>query len=173
MEPTQAVLALEDRLAAAGYQTAHASIARHDALVARRSDFRWKWLATRLHTFVVAFTTPELDENLADELTAAAQAYAFTHQGGLRGLGAGAAAIAVFLTQADRHSVHSWFARQPRHGFSVLRFPVLVELESGGLTYLKARLVVGGLLYAGHLRGVVEEVIGPAVQPPPQSDPAR
>jgi len=63
------------------------SISGREALVARRSDFRWTWVASRLHTFVITFTVAGLTPSDADRLVAAAQRYAIDHKPGLpRGL---------------------------------------------------------------------------------------
>jgi hypothetical protein len=165
MQPAEAIEVLGTRLTSAGYKTGQATIAGCDALVARRSNFRLKWWATRLHSFVVPFVTPELDEQLAEELTAAAQQHAIEHKGGLpRGLQTGTATVVVFLSKAERPVVRSWFARQPEHRNAALRFPVLAELATGALTYFEGRMPLGWV-YAEHLRGVVEGIVRPAIQP--------
>src|ERR1035441_7333409 len=83
MEATEALAAVADHLAHAGYQIQNTTIGGRGGLVSCGLDFRWRWLATRLHTFVVVFTVSELDESLAEELSAAAQQHAIKHKGGL------------------------------------------------------------------------------------------
>jgi len=152
------------RLAGSGFTQQRVKIAGHDALVARRSDFRLKWVATRLHTFVMVFHVTDLDEQLAEELTAAAQRYAIRHKRGLpRGLQTGSAAVAVFLSHEPQPALHQWFADTPKHRFAALRFPVLVELEPPTLTYFQGRARTGAV-YLGHLRGVVGDLVEPAVK---------
>lgn len=167
MEATEALAAVADHLAHAGYQIQNTTIGGRDVLVARRSDFRWRWLATRLHTFVVVFTVSELDESLAEELSAAAQQHAIKHKGGLpRGQQTGTATVAVFLSEPDQSSVRRWFSRRPKHRFAALRFPVLVELDSATVTYFRGRLRAG-FVYSSHLRAVVQSIIVSTVPPPP------
>ena len=165
MEATEVIAALTQRLTQGGYEAENVTIEGRDSLVGRRSDFRWMWFATRLHTFVVVFHIRDLSEDLAEELTSAAQKYAIEHKGGLpRGLQTGTAAVVVFLSDPSWPSVASWFNQSPtQRRFAALRFPVLVELGSGALTYYRGRMTLGWV-YAGHLRGVAEEVIAPAVR---------
>jgi hypothetical protein len=159
----QVLGALEGRAAAAGFSVERTYVGGHEALVARRSDFRWRWMATRLHTFVVAFPVPYLDANFAEAMTSAAQQYAIDHKGGLpRGLQTGTATIAVFVSDADVAAVRPWFDQNPTPRYAAARFPVLVELGTGTVTYFKGRLRFGAI-YSPHLHRVVEDVIVPAV----------
>lgn len=165
MEPPEVLPRLDHALAAGGFETASAEIGGHDALVGRRSDFRWKWFATRLHTFVVVFTVADLREDVAADLTAAAQQYAIDEKEGLpRGLQTGSATIAVFVTKEVDAEVREWFRIKPRPRFAALRFPVLVELRHPTLTYFEGQMTVGRV-YLAHLRRVVADVIAPAVGP--------
>jgi hypothetical protein len=164
MDAMQALSALEQRLTGAGYDSERATIAGHGALVGRRSDFRWKWVATRLHTFVVAFAPPSLDEGLARWLALAAQQHAIDSKGGLpRGLQTGTATVPVFFCDAVEPGARAWFGATPAHRFSALLFPVLAEPGSGTVTYFRERMRLGSI-YNDHLRGVVQDVIEPAVR---------
>jgi hypothetical protein len=139
-------------------------VASNEVVVGRQSWFRWRWFATRLHVFVVVFAVPDLSADRAEELTAAAQDYAVTHKGGLpRGIQTGTATVAVFVTEQADPGVRDWFEQAPKHRFAALRFPVLVELSDGKLAYFRGRMRIGRV-YLSHLRGVAEEVIGPAVR---------
>jgi hypothetical protein len=161
MDTTAATTALETRLRRAGFTTEHTEIAGHPALVGRRADFRWNWVATRLHSFVVAFTVDDLDEPTAETLTAAAQSYAIKHKGGLpRGLQTGSATLAVFLVDTASPSLRAWFSRKPHHRFGALRWPVLLELSDDTTTSYTGPMATGSI-YRTHLRGLVADVIAP------------
>jgi hypothetical protein len=163
VEAARALAAIDERLAGAGYETGHTTVAGGDVLVARRSDFRWSWVATRLHTFVVVFTVPHVDVATAEALTGAAQQYAIDNKGGLpRGLQTGTATIAVFLSQADSPAVRPWFSQSPTPRFGAARLPVLVELASGTATHFSGRLRFGAI-YSAHIQSVVAEVVAAAV----------
>jgi hypothetical protein len=165
VEPSEALQRLNQALTAGGFETGSAEIAEHVALVGRRSDFRWRWFATRVHTFVVAFTIADLREEIADELTAAAQQYSIDNKGGLpRGLQTGTATIAVFVTDQADAELRDWFKAKPRPRFAALRFPVLVELQQPSPTYFQEQMALGRV-YLEHVRHIVDDVIAPAVKP--------
>lgn len=156
-------VALERRLRDAGFGIARdCTIGEGTALVARRSDFRWRWAATRLHTFVTVLQMEDLDEATPETSTAAAQQYAIDHKGGLpRGLQTGSVTVAVFLVRAVRPEVRSWFTRPPTHRLAALRWPVLTEVENGETTSYTGDTFAGSF-YHGYLRQLANEVIRPA-----------
>lgn len=167
MNAAEAQQALRQRLPAAGFELEETTVAAVEALVARRSEFRWRWAATRLHVFVVVLYVDRLDEGEAEDLTGAAQRYAIDHKGGLpRGLQTGTVAVAVLLTDDSEGAVHSWPASNQQHRFGAARFPVLVELTSNAVSYPNRRHAKVGV-YAPYLFGLVEDVIVPAVTSPP------
>ena len=161
MDAAEVIAGLERRLGDDGYGVGHETIAGHAALVGRRSDFRWRWLGTRLHTFVVAFATPGLRGDLAAWLAAAAHQYSIDAKGGLpRGLQTGTAAVPVLVADSADPAARAWAAAVPAHRFGALVFPVLVESDFGTVTCFRERMRIGGI-YAGHLRGVVRDIVEP------------
>jgi hypothetical protein len=148
--------------------TERASVGEHDVLVARRSDFRLRWLATRVHTFIVVFSVDELNPDRAAELTRAAQDYAIEHKGGVpRGLQTGTATIPIFLCANADDATASWFARGPTFRFAALGFPVLADMEKATLTYFAGRWKLGQI-YRTYIVGLVTDTIAPAlaIKPP-------
>lgn len=166
VEAHLALAALSRRLTDAGFRVEHARIAGREALVGRRAEFRLRWIATRLHTFVVVFEVQGLDATLAEQLSAAAQQFSIDHKGGLpRGLQTGSATISVFLDPHPTAAVGGWFAGKPKHRFAALRLPVLADLGAGSVTYFTAGQAVGSL-YASYLHGIVRDVVRPAIEDP-------
>jgi len=165
MEPAEVVDHIAERLASSGYKTKRVKLAGHDALVGRRSDFRLKWFATRLHTFVIVFIVADLDVEIAEALTAASQEYAIKHKEGLpRGLQTGSAAVSVFLSRESRPNVHHWFSAEPTRSFAAFRFPLLIELDSWTPIYFRGR-ALWGAVYMQHLRSVAGNIISLDVRP--------
>jgi hypothetical protein len=151
-------------LADAGFQMGHSTVGGHPVLVARRSEFRWKWIASRLHTFVVAFALDELSAECADQLTGEAQEYAIKHKGGWpRGLQTGTMTISVFVCHGADEEAGRWFEREPKHRYAAMRFPVLANPVAGELSYFKGRWT-RGYIYADYIVGIVREVLAPAVR---------
>lgn len=166
MDSTTTVDALAAGLANGGFKTARAAVGDHQALVARRSEFRWEWVGSRIHTFVVALSAVELDANRAQALSTEAQDYAIKHKGGLpRGLQTGTATIAVIISdEADEQSV-AWFEQDPKHRRAALLFPVLARPASEELAYFIGRWS-RGYLYRDYLLGIVRDIIAPVLGGP-------
>ena len=127
------------------------------SLVARTSRFRWRWVATRLHTFVIASDFVDVTPNRVDLdafLDAGVQ-YALEHKGGLpRGLQTGTATITVALTRQLHAATMEW--AQTVHGrrFAAFPFPVLVDLSTRKVTRPE-RMIVGGI-YSSYLQTMVD-----------------
>lgn len=156
--------ALTARLGHAGFKIGRSRVAEHEVVIARRSDFKWAWIGTRLHTFVVAFAPTELTAEGAEQLSAAAHEYAITHKGGLpRGLQTGSATIPLFLFPEPGNATERWFAKEAKHRYAALQFPVLANVQTGELTYFKGRWT-RGQMYEGHVMGIVNNVIAPALE---------
>jgi hypothetical protein len=162
--PDAALRALQAALTSAGYNVRQDHIARIDALVARRAD--WKTLWVHLHTFVIVLTQDALTAERAEQLAAAAQQYAIDHKGGLpRGLQTGTVTVAVFLTKPSQ-ALEKWFSADPQHRYAALRFPILADVSTGALTYFKGRMS-RGYLYGADLRTLAETIVARALRADP------
>lgn len=133
------------------------------SVIARRSDFKVKWFATRLHTFLIAtsfVSTPAADE--LDVFLRGSREHAVANKGGLpRGLQTGTAAIAAALVPEVPPGLSEWARRSHARRFAAITFPVLADLSTGSLVHPE-RMVVGGI-YRRHLRGVACAVVGTAI----------
>ncbi len=163
VDNTTVVEALADGLTNGGFETSHTAIGDQQALVARRSEFRWEWAASRMHTFVVVFSVGGLGPKRAQVLSTEAQDFAIKHKGGLpRGLQTGTATIAVFIPyEAGEDSVR-WFRQQPKHRYAALLFPVLARPGSEELVYFTGHRS-RGYIYRDYLFGIVRDIVGPAL----------
>jgi hypothetical protein len=137
-----------------------------ESVVARRSEFRWSWVGTRLHVFMFVLSLPRVDVEEAERLTDEASAYAVKHKGGLpRGLQTGTAAVPVFLArQVDERTLH-WASREPRHRFAALKLPVVAEHGAGRVTFYRGRWK-RGWIYSSYVTELVETTVGAVVLPP-------
>lgn len=134
-------------------------VAGEDVLIGRRSDFRWGWFASRLHTFVVMFTDDGLTPQRAEELTAAAQQFAIKHKGGLpRGIQNGTVTLATFLCSSPSTELARWFETEPLHRYAALRLPLLADLDARKLIWFSGRMA-RGYVYQRHLHQIVNDVI--------------
>jgi hypothetical protein len=156
---------LEEALRANGFSVTAAEVDGRPAVAGRRSDFRWRWFAVRLHTSLVAADLDPTEATRAslDRFLAAASAWAVEHgPGGRRRLGlqTGTAAIAVAMLPSLTDEARAWASSAHGHRFAALAYPVAVDRSSGEVVQPR-RMVVGGV-FAGFLRGLVGAVLSPA-----------
>jgi len=148
-------------LGSRGFEVSRAEVAGHAVDIGRRSDFRWRWFAVRLHTSVIIATfTPEQAQRVAlDEYLAAASTWAVQNRRGSRHLGlqSGTAAVAVVVLPDGAGEATAWASSSHGQRFAALAFPVAVDLRAGTVAQPR-RMVVGGI-FAGFLRGVVRDVV--------------
>lgn len=156
------VQALAEGLTDGGFKISRAAIGDQQALVARRSEFRWEWLGSRMHTFVVVFSAGGLDADRARVLCTQAQNYAINHKGGLpRGLQTGTATVALVIPDKAEEDSVRWFRQEPEHRYAALLLPVLARPASEELVYFMGRWS-RGYLYRDYLLGIVRGIIAPA-----------
>lgn len=146
------------------FAVAGATFEGRSVLVGSTSQFRWTWVATRLHTFVfvVDFANETVDETLLDRYLNVACGYALSHKGGLpRGLQTGVAAVTVALAASESESLSHWSSRVHGRRFAAITFPASVVTSTGRVT--RPVRLLGGAVYARHLTGVVDNVVAPAL----------
>lgn len=146
-----------------GFSVSEGTFDGAPVLVGTRSDFRWIWFATRLHTFVLATTfSSSVDEETLNQFLSSACQYAVRHKGGLpRGLQTGCAALAIAVVGEETPAVAHWAGRMHGRRFAAIPYPVALITTSGRV--LTPRRFVLGAIYARHLQRVATEVVAPAV----------
>ena len=164
MTPQEAITRIGQSTAQAGFATSDEFIRGVRVLVARTSQFRWIWFATRLHTFLVAGVFPPgmATPDQLDGFMRAAMEYGKANKGGLPvGLQSGVAAISVAVTEHADPSAHQWAATPHGRQFGVLSFPVLLDAATGEVTR-PPRMLIGGV-YSSYLKGIVDRHVTAAV----------
>lgn len=150
----------------AGMNPTMATLDGNEVLVARTSQFRWAWMATRLHTFLIASPFPPGSATPAglDAFLAAATQYAQANKGGLpRGMQTGVAVLVVAVTEHADQAAHQWAAAPHGRQFATLPFPVLADTATQQVTR-PDRMLLGGI-YSKYLKGLVDQhVAGPVQQ---------
>lgn len=127
-------------------------------VIATRSDFRWRWFATRLVTTVtVTAPPPDADVAALDRLLVDARREALAAVGRTAGLQSGAAAVVVAVLPAMTQAAHDWAVRAHGHGVAAVAYPVAVGAHERQLVQ-PAHLRVGRL-FQGFLRDLVHEVV--------------
>jgi hypothetical protein len=150
-------------LNAAGMDPTTTAVGGQQVVLGRISQFRWRWLATRLHTWVMATSFPAgATPATLDEFLTWAVGHTSTNKGGLpAGVQTGSAVVAVAVVPHADEALTTW--AQTPHGskFGVVAYPVLVDVASGGVAQ-PARMKAGAV-YLPHLRRVVDALVRPAV----------
>lgn len=155
---------LEGRLRDADYSVEEAELGGRAALVARRSDLRVAWMASRLHTFVIVQSVDTLDGACAQELALAAQSYAVAHKGGLpRGLQTGTATVAVLLGDRVEASARTYAEAKPKHRFAAMLLPVVGDSGGALASRFRGKRFVG-TVYAEHLTDVMTALVDPSFE---------
>src|SRR5665648_441146 len=133
-------------------------------LVARTSAFRWRWMATRLHTFV--FVIPlsgQEDVAWLDSWLRAAVDFARANKGGLpEGFQTGSVAMVVAVGSGLSPEVRAWAERVHGRKFGAITHPVIADVGVGDVVE-PARTALGGIYYS-YLRGIVTSIVRPAVE---------
>ena len=144
------------RVRAAGYTIDPSS--GPGLVVGYRSDFRWRWMATKLHTLVVVSTAPQASGEGMAQFAKSSLEWAKVVKGQLRGAQVGVAVIAaVVADQADESAVA--FARKELvRGYAAFAWPVLVDLSTGQRTAHVGRPTLGAV-YTGWMREQIDTLL--------------
>lgn len=146
------------RLLANGYREVPISLPTRGARAFRRRDFRVRWFATSLHTFVVLAQAPTAEATDVRLYAEEAVHWAKKSKGGVpRGLQTGVAVLSVLTVDVARDAARREASRRPDKDFAALRLPVLVEIEPSRITTYSGAMVWGMVYtdFLGHQQRLV------------------
>lgn len=164
MTPEEIVDRIAQFSGRAGFTTTDEVIGEASVVVARTSQFRLRWFATRLHTYLVAraFPSDMATPKHLDEFMRSAMRYGKTNKRGLPvGLQTAVAAISVAVTDNADNAAHRWASSPHGQQVGMLSFPVMVDVATGEVTYPPRRLVGG--VYSAYLIEIVDKHVTAAV----------
>ena len=149
----------EAALTAAGLQPTRTTIAGHETVVGSTSAFKWRWMATRLNSFVyiAAFQPGGAASGALDQYLAAACQDAINKKGAMRGAQSGVAAVAVAAIDDATAEDEAWGAKPHGRRFAAFSFPVLADTTASKVVRPQ-RMVLGGI-YTGYLQGLVRDYV--------------
>lgn len=97
-------------------------------LIGRRADFKWRWMATKLHTFTVAAALPEITIPAIETFTDQVLTYAKKTKGGMPvGIQSGIAAFPVLVSDRVDPAAVRWAEAQQRNKWACMARPVVVD----------------------------------------------
>jgi hypothetical protein len=144
--------AVRDRLAADGCDLRDERWNGWPVLVGRRSDFRMRWMATRLHQFACVTVLPEISRSAVEQYTTQALRYAVDNKSGMpRGFQTGVALFPAMISDRVDPDALAWAEAQQRLQFAVMARPVVVDVARGVVAAFRGRAKLGAV-YNGHLR---------------------
>jgi hypothetical protein len=148
--------------ASAGMEVSHVEVLGRPTVVARTSQFRMKWFATRLHTFLFGAGFNRTSAQELDAFMDEASRYATDNKGGLpRGLQTGTAAIVTAITELGDSTLDEWALKPHGRRFAAMTFPVLADVTRR--TVVRPQRMFIGAVYTSYLQQVVDDHVTSAL----------
>lgn len=161
MDNTQVyVQGARERLAVNGFSVSEHVVGGLPAVVGYKSEFHWRWMATRMHLFVFVAGVDSATYGTLAHFTDAALEYADKAKGAYRGFQSGIAAIAtISAPEADPRAL-AMAKRDIVRKFAGFAWPVLFDSASRTLTSHVGRPRIGGI-YTKWMREQIATCLDP------------
>jgi hypothetical protein len=156
------------RLAADGCQVSRENWGGSVVTIGYRSDFRLRWMATKLHLLTVIATVPVVCPSDIEGFTNTVLDYADRQKGQLRGLQSGVAAFPCLIGGQVDPAALAWAQAQQRSRFALMARPVVVDSVTGTATCFRGTAIIG-FAFSGHLRKKLVTYFPVANQAPHQA----
>ncbi len=142
---------IRQRMDEDGNEVSQVQLAGGSVLVGYQSKFRWKWMATKIHLFIVVVAVPQATSSILATLTNDAISHAKSTKGKLRGLQSGVAVIPILVSADVPAEARATVESPPGKQFAVIQFPAILDSSSEQVYSFAGRVLVGGL-YTSWLR---------------------
>lgn len=140
-----------DRLAGDGCEVRTEQLNGRAVTIGYRSDFRLRWMATKLHLFTVIAAVPMVRQPDLEAFTDIVFDYVDERKGQLRGMQTGIAVFPCMVSTRVDPAATAWAEAQQRTRFAMLARPVLVDAFASRAACFRGTPTLG-FIYAGHLR---------------------
>jgi hypothetical protein len=120
-------------------------------LVGYRSDFRLRWMATKMRLFTIVGPASTVAPATLEAFANAALDYAQVRKGQLRGLQSGVAVFPALVGAHVEPTAMAWAQQKQLVRFGSAARPVAVDVTAGTVGCFR-RTPALGWIYAGHLR---------------------
>lgn len=152
MDPVTAYIdATATRLAADGCTVQAEDWSGTRVIVGYRSDFRLRWMATKLHLITAVAPAPVVQAGSIEGFTNAVMEYALARKGQFRGLQSGIAVFPALVSPDVDPAALAWAAQRQRVRFACMARPVVIDVARGAVSTFRGTPGLGWI-YAGHLR---------------------
>lgn len=149
--PQEYVDAVGGRLRDGGAAVSLQTLAGGEAVVGYRSEFRWQWLATKLHLFTVVLIVPEVTASALEDFSNEVLTYGIRRKGRFRGAQIGVAAIPVLVASVVEPAAAAYARDVLIRRWSAFAWPAVVDLGRNTVSTHEGTVQVGGI-YAGYMR---------------------
>lgn len=122
-----------------------------EALVGYRSEFRLRWMATKLNLFTVIRSVPEVTVAALEDFSNEALDYGVKRKGRFRGLQTGVAAIPVLVGDLVDPAASDYARTVLLRRWSALAWSATVDLGREVVSTHEGSVTIGGL-YASWMR---------------------
>jgi hypothetical protein len=120
-------------------------------LVGHRSDFRLRWMATKLHLMTVVAPSSAITLSALQGFTNTAFDYAQARKGQWRGFQSGVAVLPSLVGTHVDPAATAWAQQKQLVRFGSVARPVVVDVTAGTVGCFR-RTAALGFVYSGHLR---------------------
>lgn len=131
-----------------------------EVLIGYRSDFKLRWMATRLHLFTIVTAVDTVTAAGLAAFTESTLDYAIGRKGELRGFQSGVAVLPGLIGARVEPAAAAWAAGGQRMRFAAMARPVVVDTSSGTVSCYRGTGMLGGV-YAGHFRRKIDTYFPP------------
>jgi hypothetical protein len=152
------------RLAADGCEVRAENWSGTPVLIGYRSDFRVRWMATRLHLLNVVCPVLTVTATGIEAFTTGAMQYAIDQKGTMRGFQSGVGVLPCLVGQSVEPAAASWALEKQRLRFACMARPVVVDAVYGSVSCFRGTPVIGAI-YAGHFRQKLNLYFPPSPTP--------
>ncbi len=143
--------AVADRLQGDGTTVSMELLPRGEALVGYRSQFRLRWMATKVNLFTVVRVSPEVTVSALEDFTNEALDYGVKLKDRFRGLQTGVAAIPVLIGDRVEPAASDYARKVLLRRLAAFAWPAVVDLEREVVSTHEGSVTVGGM-YASWMR---------------------
>jgi hypothetical protein len=165
VSPEQYVEQVRRRMAEQGYSPGTAELPGGPVLVGVRSQFKLRWMATKLHLVMVVAHSAYADGPQLERFTNDALDYADFLKGQFRGLQVGVVAVPVLVVQRPDAGAVELARTKLIRKFGKFAWPTVVDLAAGRVQTHEGRVAIGGI-YGGWIRGQIALTLPSPGSPP-------
>lgn len=146
------------RMRAAGYDiTPAVDLGGTTALLGHISQFRLRWMATRLHLLVYVTTVPSVTVDGLEQLTRLSLEHAVAAKGELRGLQVAVATLALQIGDEVTEGAQRYAQHQIVRKYAAFGWPVALDAGSGAVYRHTGRPAIGAI-YTAWMKQQVDAV---------------